>query len=280
MTKRRSHVVLKNGLVYALVFMVLVCAPHPARAWGRLGHRVIARLAEQRLTPKAKAEIAAVLAEGESLADASTWADDYRRNHRETAPWHYIDIPLDEPRYDARFSADDPKKGCVVDKINEFKLVIKDKNKTIEERRFALRFLVHCLQDMHQPCHVGDNKDRGGNDTQVRFYDRGTNMHRLWDSDLLSRVSQQEEVWLKELAALDTQEAREAAAMGTPEDWATESLLAARTAYNVPETGQRLKSGQKLGDAYVNANMPVVRERLYRASVRLATVLNEAFADR
>jgi hypothetical protein len=130
-------------------------------------------------------------------------------------------IPLDEPKYDARFSADDPQKGCVVDKINEFKLVIKDKNKTIEERRFALRFLVHCLQDMHQPCHVGDNHDKGGNDTQVRFYDRGTNMHRLWDGDLLSRVSQREEVWLKELATLDTQEARDAAAKGAPEDWAT-----------------------------------------------------------
>jgi nuclease S1 len=251
-----------------------------AFAWGRLGHRVIARLAERHLTPTAKAEIAALLTEGESLADASTWADEYRRDHRETAPWHYIDIPLDEPKYGARFSADDPKKGCVVDKLNEFRLVIKDKSKSVEERRFALRFLVHCLQDMHQPCHVGDNKDKGGNDTQVRFYDRGTNMHRLWDSDLIGRVSQSEEVWLKDLATLDTQEARAAAAKGTPEDWATESLLAARAAYNVPETGQRLKPGQKLGDAYLNANMPVVRRRLHQASVRLATVLNEAFPEK
>ena len=65
-----------------------------------------------------------------------------------------------------------------------------------------------------------------------------------------------------------------------PEDWATESLLAARAAYNVPATGQRLKPGQKLGDAYVNANMPVVRRRLYEAGVRLATVLNEAFPEK
>jgi hypothetical protein len=59
-----------------------------------------------------------------------------------------------------------------------------------------------------------------------------------------------------------------------------DSLLAARAAYNVPETGQRLKPGKKLGDAYVNANMPVVRQRLYRAGVRLATVLNEVFPDK
>jgi hypothetical protein len=84
----------------------------------------------------------------------------------------------------------------------------------------GLRFLVHCLEDMHQSCPVGDNKDKGGNDTQVRFYDRGTIMHRLWDSDLIGRVSQSEDVWLKDLAALDTQKSREAAAKGTPEDWA------------------------------------------------------------
>jgi hypothetical protein len=66
---------------------------------------------------------------------------------------------------------------------------------------------------------------------------------------------------------------------GTVEDWATESLLLAKAAYQVPETGKRLKSGQKLGDAYLNTHLPVVRKRLYQASVRLATVLNETFPE-
>jgi S1/P1 Nuclease len=63
----------------------------------------------------------------------------------------------------------------------------------------------------------------------------------------------------------------------TVEYWATARLLAARQAYQVPETGKRLKSGQKLGDAYMEANMPVVRRRLFQGGVRLAMVLNEAF---
>jgi hypothetical protein len=58
--------------------------------------------------------------------------------------------------------------------------VIEDKTKTVEERRFALRFLIHSVEDMHMPMHVGDNKDKGGNQTQVRFFDRGSNMHRLF----------------------------------------------------------------------------------------------------
>jgi len=132
---------------------------------------------------------------------------------------------------------------------------------------------------MHQPCHVGDNRYRGGNSTQVRFFDKGTNMHKLWDTDLIERVSNKEDFWLTDLAALDTPEARQEGMKGTVEDWATESLLAARQAYQVPETGKRLKPGQKLTDAYVEANLPVARQRLYRSGVRLAVVLNEAFPE-
>jgi nuclease S1 len=143
----------------------------PTWAWGRLGHRVISRLAEKHMTPASKACVAALLEPGESLADASLWADQNRGRMPKTAPWHYVDVPLDEPKYDAKFSGDVSTKGCVVDKINEFRLVVKDKTRTVDERRFALRFLIHCIEDMHQPCHVGDNKDKGGNNTQVRFFD-------------------------------------------------------------------------------------------------------------
>jgi hypothetical protein len=80
----------------------------PAWAWGRLGHREIARIAEKSVTPKAKAAVAELLEPGESLADASTWADENRRRLPKTAPWHYVDVPLDEPRYDRRFSGDVP----------------------------------------------------------------------------------------------------------------------------------------------------------------------------
>ncbi len=153
--------------VVALSLLIALQAASPAWAWGRLGHRVISRLAKQHMTEKARDALAELLEPGETIADASTWADEYRSKHRETGPWHYVDVPLDEPQYDKKWSADDPKKGCVVDKIHEFQAVLKDKSKPVEERRKALRFLIHFIEDMHQPCHVGDNHDRGGNDTQV-----------------------------------------------------------------------------------------------------------------
>jgi S1/P1 Nuclease len=105
-------------------------------------------------------------------------------------------------------------------------------------------------------------------------------MHRLWDTDMIERTGKDEDFWLNDLAVQDSPEARDDAAKGTVEDWATESLLAKRQAYQVPETGMRLKSGQKLGSTYLEANLPAVRRRLYQGSARLAIVLNEAFDQR
>jgi nuclease S1 len=179
---------------------------------------VISRIAEKNLTPQAKAAITAILEPGESLADASTWADENRGSLPRTAPWHYVDVPLDEPRYDPKFSGDVSSKGCVVDKINEFRLTLKDPSKSVEDRRFALRFLIHCVEDLHMPMHVGDNGDKGGNRTQVRYFSRGSNMHALWDTLMIERVSKSEVFWLEDLAALDTAENRAAWMKGTVED--------------------------------------------------------------
>ncbi len=201
--------------VIGLTLLLVLQTAMPAWAWGRLGHRVIARLAEKHMTPEAKAAVAALLEPGESMADASLWADENRRRLPKTAPWHYVDVPLDEPKYDSKFSGDVSSKGCVVDKINEFRLVVKDKSKTIEERRFALRFLLHCIEDLHQPCHVGDNHDKGGNRTQVRWFNRGSNMHRVWYSGILERAGKTEEFWLADLSQLDTAENRAMRMAGT-----------------------------------------------------------------
>jgi hypothetical protein len=244
-----------------------------------LGHRVTARIAERSLTPKAREAIKALLDPGESLADASTWADEHRRDIKGSAPWHYVDVPLDEPRYDAKFSGPVAEKGCIVDKIAEFRAILKDPNKTDAERRQALRFVVHLVGDLHMPLHVGDNHDRGGNDTQVRWYDRGSNMHRVWDSDIIERAGTTEEFWLDDLAALITPENRTAWMGGCVEDWATESLLAARAAYRVPGKDVRIKPGQKPAHEYQDANLPVARRRLAQAGLRLAWVLNDAFPE-
>jgi hypothetical protein len=85
-----------SWFVTLLTLLVILQTATPAWAWGTLGHRVIARLAEKHMTPEAKAAVAAILEPGESLAHAFLWADKVRSRMRHTAPWHYVDVPLDE----------------------------------------------------------------------------------------------------------------------------------------------------------------------------------------
>ena len=263
-----------------LIVLALVLAPvldrsaGPALAWGRMGHRVSGRLAEARLTPAAKAAVRDLLEPGESLADVSTWADEVRRDYPESGPWHYVNVPITEPVYAAKFC---PESGCVVSKIAEFRAVLADTNASRAERQKAFKFLVHFVQDIHQPLHVGDRRDRGGNDLQLQFFEEGSNLHKIWDSGLLEQGHKDEADLFTFLEASISPDLAAKWALGTVEDWANESLQRAKRAYLVPGTETELQKGDKLGPDYQDLHLPVARERVKQSAVRLAAILNELF---
>jgi hypothetical protein len=265
--RRRLRVPVATAAVLALL------APD-AGAWGTIGHRAASTVAQAHLTPTARAAVRDLLEPDETLAAASLWADEHRRALPQSAPWHYVNVPLTEPRYDARYC---PASGCVVSKIHELRATLADGAAPRDERRQALRLLVHFVEDLHQPLHVGDRGDRGGNDSQVQFFGRGTNLHRLWDEDLALRHSADEATWVAELDALAKSDAARAWSKGTVETWADESLALARQAYAAPGCGPPLQPGAVLGQEYFESALVVVRLRLAQAAVRLSSMLNEIF---
>jgi hypothetical protein len=266
----------KNCIWLTTVLVVLGLTASPAWSWGNKGHRLVAKVAELHLTDKARSGVQVLLGDDEDMATASTWADEQKRKIKGSAAWHYVDVPIDEEKYKADFC---PNNNCVVAKIGEFRDILKDKTQPREQRQMALRFLIHLVGDVHQPLHVGDNNDRGGNDTQVRFFNKGSNLHKVWDTDVIEWVGQSEDQWMQTLAELDTEDNRKKYMKDGVEDWATESLQAAKIAYQMPGCNRLIKSGDKLRDEYLNTNLPTVRLRLYQAGIRLALVLNEAFAN-
>jgi hypothetical protein len=256
-----------------LLLTVAALTPaRPALAWGKLGHRIVALVAEGRLTPSSKAQVEAIL-DGESLADASTWADEHKLAVRRSAGWHYVNVPIQSSGYDASFC---PHDDCVVARISEFSRVLADRSASPDRRLLALRFVVHLVADVHQPVHVGDNGDRGGNDLQLRFYRRGTNLHKLWDRDLLEQFSTDEDTWARSVEAIVRPDDQKAWCGGSPADWANESLAVAKLAYAGFTGSDPMTSGTKLGAEYEAAALPLVRQRLARAAVRLACVLDHA----
>jgi hypothetical protein len=254
--------------------LIVTLLAGPASAWGRLGHRVAGKVAEDRLTPAARAAVQALLEPGESLADVSTWADEHRRDHPETSTWHYVNVPITEPVYHHKFSH--PKGGVVI-KIDDFRAILADPTKPRLERQQALKFLAHFVEDMHQPVHVGHRNDKGGNDLQVRWFDQGSNLHRVWDSGLLEKSNRTEAQWVSAIESSITPELAAAWSKGTPSEWANESLDLARLAYKNPPDNAELKNGAKLGQPYVEAYLPLAERRVAQAGVRLAMILNETF---
>jgi S1/P1 Nuclease len=145
------------------------------------------------------------------------------------------------------------------------------------EKQQALKFIVHFIADLHQPLHVGDTGSRGGNLIRVRYYKVGSNLHRVWDSQIIERHTTNEQVWLSYFDFLAKPQMVAEWSKGTPEDWATESLQIAKVAYCLPGTKTVMESGTKIDDDYFLMALAIIQIQLAKAGIRIAWMLNEIF---
>lgn len=269
---RLIQCVLRSFLMRVRALLAFALCVIPGFAWGPEGHRLVARMAEDLLTPAAAARVHATLAPGETITALSSWADEIRKIRKETERWHFVDIPIDSTGLE--MTRDCPEGNCVIGKIAELRRLWRDESVSRAERREALLFLVHFVGDMHQPLHCADNHDRGGNDVTVEFQGTRMNLHRLWDSALLDRLPGEEQILIALEHAI-TSDDRTAWSGGSVESWGGESFEAAR--HVVYGDLPRLRPGETpvLGDAYEHDVGPVVERQLEKAAVRLAAILNE-----
>jgi nuclease S1 len=256
----------------ALILAILFFSPS-AWPWGRVGLQVASQMAEERLTPAALKAVHDLLGSGVNLADISTWADE-QRNMSTNSQWHYIAIPITESRYDPKFCQLD---RCVVSKIEDFQRVLRNPKAGREEKQKALKFLVHFLEDLCQPFHVADNNTKGGNLIQVSFYGIGSNLHRVWDSQIIEKHTKDKRVWLGELNGVTNPKLAADWSKGNPEDWATDTLQIAKLVYCLPGTNTIMPSGTEIVDEYCKIALPLIQKQLAKAGVRVAAVLNEIF---
>lgn len=251
----------------------LVLTPQ-AFGWGKEGHRLIAHLAMQHLNSNAKSRVAQLLAQGETLDSIASWADEVRNGRPETSTWHYINIPVATTPGDWKLFC--PQTGCVVGVIPELIAKIKDATLTTEQRGEALKFLVHFVGDMHQPLHVGDKGDRGGNDVRVVFLNRPTNLHSTWDTPILETAEQRDPTLRPRLERKAGFFDRRRLAKGKLDDWVWQGHAASRdTAYGQSPDARPAV----LGDEYFAKASPIVQRQIRRGGVRLARILNDALGQ-
>jgi hypothetical protein len=263
-------------------FVLLACslaACAPALAWGALGHRLVAALAQDELGAQAQREVALLL-EGEAeptLPGVATWADELRANDpdlgKRSAPWHYVNLGEHGCTYEV--ARDCAAGDCVVGAIRAQAAILADRTRPLAERRQALKFVVHFVGDVHQPLHAGFAHDKGGNTFQLHVHgddgkERGTNLHSYWDSGMLREAALDESAWLQRLRAMPL--AVEIERRPLPPDataWARNACTIATSAGFYPPRAT-------LGPDYATTWRPTAEAQLRRAGTHLAVLLNAA----
>lgn len=275
---------------FVTTLLLITLLPARAAAWGTEGHRIVATIAERNLSDAARQQVEEILADSGMCVNANVlgkmkcvanWADGSRfTTHTDTYNWHFVDIPLARAKYKPAVDCKlDTKKGkCGISGLDRARRIlrvdIKDPNIS---RAQALMFIIHIVGDLHQPLHTVLEKT-GGNFYFVTYEGADTNLHHVWDSELI----------LTEMRNKSLKEAGYASVLGdemdgvglasfqqgSPIDWLLEAHgIANNNAYaGLPKV---FKKTVALDGDYFTDNISVVNTQLERAGARLAKILNE-----
>ena len=263
---------MKNKFVKPLMLIAAVIYfPLQSMAWGTQGHRICGQIASFYLTPKAKKAIADILGD-ESIALASNWADFIKSDptYAYLSSWHYIDFnkPYTYPEMVAYLNQD-----TVTDAYTKMNFLIgelKKKDIGLEKQQLYLKMLIHIVEDIHQPMHTAHADDKGGNDIKVNWFSTPTNLHSVWDSQL---IDFQQLSYTEYASAIHfcTPEQRTQWQAEPISKWIFESNQIAEKLYT------EIKPGDTLNYRYNFTHIAIVNQQMLKAGVRLAGLLNSIF---
>lgn len=285
-----------------IVLAIALCWSGQALAWGDEGHEIVALIAQTFLRPEVRQQVDALLAAdpdtltAPTIDAAATWADKYRDSNQDartrTRQWHFADIEIAAPDLDracfghppvpsGTLASNGPDQDCVVDKIEQFAAELGNPATGPGERIMALKFVLHLVGDLHQPLHVADDRDRGGNDKRISAtgFKAGT-LHHYWDTEFVEQLGPDPQRAAAALRQRISQQDIRAWSQGTPSDWALEAFKVAKDdAYGKLPT-QNERRSYRLTDAYVAMAVQDAGTQLSRAGVRLAVILNGALGTK
>ncbi|AKD05084.1 S1/P1 nuclease [Pontibacter korlensis] len=250
----------------ASIFFLCLLLTSQAFAWGQNGHRAVGLVAEKHLSKKAKKKIMKLLQDN-TLAEVSVWMDDIKSDdaYDHTHDWHWVTIQ-DGSTYEQ--SEKNPN-GDIIGKIEEISKALKAGNLSNEQEQEYLKYLIHLVGDIHQPLHVGTGDDQGGNAVKVQWFYQPSNLHRVWDSDMINGKDLSFTEIVRFLGQPEKEQIKQWQSTSV-RDWAKESMSYRPQVYNLPED-------KKISYRYAYENYSLVEQRLLQAGVRLAGLLNEIY---
>ncbi|XP_042490053.1 endonuclease 1 isoform X2 [Macadamia integrifolia] len=284
-------------LVLSIGFVFVFISAPGAHAWSKEGHIMTCRIAQSLLDPAASEVVRHLLPENVDgdLSSLCTWPDQIRHwyKYRWSSPLHFIDTPDQACSFDYSRDCHDQhglKDMCVAGAVQNFTSQLAHYKEGSSDRRHnmteALIFLAHFMGDVHQPMHVGFTSDEGGNTIDLRWFRHKSNLHHVWDREIILTAEKelynndmdlfQEDiqnnfthgVWSDDLSSWTNCDDLSAC----PTKWAAESIdLACKWGY------KGITAGETLSDEYFNSRFPIVAKRIAQGGVRLSMILNRVF---
>jgi hypothetical protein len=251
-----------------VAFMLLL--PVTGFCWGVTGHRVVAEIAQRHLSSKAKKELRNLIGQ-ETLAQWANWPDFIKSDTTHTwdkaSKWHYVDLPGNLGKDEFIAALKKLPGENLYTQIQAMAAQLKDQTQTVENRQIALRFLVHLVGDLHQPLHVGRDADQGGNKISVSWFDKTTNLHSVWDTNLVEfqQYSYTEYASILDIASKDQVNELQQSSL---EDWFFDSYTLANKVYALTP------ADSKLGFKYNYIFKQDLDMQLLKGGLRLAALLN------
>eukprot|EP01115_Flamella_aegyptia_P007187 TRINITY_DN29922_c0_g1_i1.p1 TRINITY_DN29922_c0_g1~~TRINITY_DN29922_c0_g1_i1.p1 ORF type:complete len:294 (+),score=125.74 TRINITY_DN29922_c0_g1_i1:90-971(+) len=269
--------------VLLCVFLVSV------NGWGEEGHKIVAEIAAEFLSSNSNTLVSDFCG-SYTLPDIAPLPDDFDHTSqgRWSAPCHYCNLPDDATSFNIGYC---DGQCCVVTAIVNYTSILQSEVSSPFQCNFdqsagvepcALTFLVHFVGDVHQPLHVGYGSDEGGNAVKVYYQGSETNLHAVWDTKMIDQWNSDYSSAAQELITYINNNpavVKQYIADMSPSDWANESFQYVRTVCYNYNPSEKVRSIPDLGDAYYNANIPIVKQRLVAAGVRLANLLNNIFGS-
>ena len=255
----------------SILLLLFLIVNSSAWGWGPKGHDIVAAIAEQHLTPKAKKSIQAIL-DSHSLVYYASWMDQVMKHpeYASVQTWHYANVDKGltfevMPRN---------KKGDVVSAVTDLVEKLKAGGLDPQTEELYLKMLIHLVGDMHCPMHAGHLSDLGGNMIPVKFFSNKTNLHSVWDTALVEAAHKWGYTeWQSQIDRL-SDEQKETTVSGGPVEWFKQTLDVCTEVYEYTSPKSVISYD------YIAKYTPVIEQQLLRGGHRLAKLLNDIYADK
>lgn len=257
--------------VKAILLLIAFYLPHFCFAWSQEGHRVCGEIASRHLTKKAQLSIASILGD-ESIAMASNWADFIKADsvYAYLSPWHYIDLP-DSLNYVSLQSF--LKTDTATDAYTKIKFLsaqLKNKQLAKDKKAMYLKLLIHIVEDIHQPLHT-IGTEQGGNGIKVTWFNESSNLHKVWDGDVIN---------FQQLSYTEYANWLDHAKPQQIKTWQQQPI--SQWLFDSYSIGENLvkeitQTNQKLSYLYNYNHIDTLNQQLLKGGIHLAKVLNDIF---